>query len=104
MVKVSFYYQTNNIVRTEVAGHANFDQYGKDIVCAGISAVIFGTLNALDNLVSQTEVEIIQENNKITITVLKPTNNNQIILKTMLWQFKTISDQYSKNIIIKEVY
>lgn len=104
MVKVSFYYQTNNIVRTEVSGHANFDQEGRDIVCAGISAIVFGTLNALDNLVSETEVEIIQENNKIIINVLKQTNNNQMILKTMLWQLKTISDQYLKNITIKEVY
>ncbi|MBE4704031.1 ribosomal-processing cysteine protease Prp [Spiroplasma platyhelix] len=104
MVKVSFYYQTNNIVRAEVEGHSNFDQVGKDIVCAGISAVVFGSLNALDNLVSQAEVKIAQSDGRIVITVLKPTNDNQMILKTMLWQLKTISDQYVKNISIKEVY
>lgn len=84
MVKVSFYYQTNNIVRAEVEGHSNFDQVGKDIVCAGISAVVFGSLNALDNLVSQAEVKIAQSDGRIVITVLKPTNDNQMILKTML--------------------
>lgn len=84
MIKVSFYYQTNNIVRTEVEGHANFDQYGKDIVCAGISAIVFGSLNALDNLVNQAEIKIDQTDAKIVITVLKPTNDNQMILKTML--------------------
>lgn len=104
MVRVSFYYQTSNIVRTEVAGHANFDQIGQDIVCAGISAIVFGSLNALDNLVNQEEIKITQADGKIDIIVLKPTSNNQIILKTMLWQLKTISLQYSKNITIKEVY
>lgn len=104
MVKVNFYYQTNNIVRAVVEGHANFDYYGKDIVCAGVSAIVFGSLNALDNLVSQAEIKIDQTDNKIDITVLKPTNNNQMILKTMLWQLKTISEQYAKNITIKEVY
>lgn len=104
MVKVSFYYQTNNIVRTEVEGHANFDQYGSDIVCAGISAIVFGSLNALDNLVSKQEVKIEQSNNKIVINVLQATDANQMILKTTLWQLKTISEQYHKNISIKEVY
>lgn len=104
MVKVSFYYQTSNIVEAKVQGHANFDQFGKDIVCAGISAVVIGTLNALDNLVNQDEVKINQTDKEIIITVLSITNNNQMILKTMLWQLKTISDQYRKNITIKEVY
>lgn len=104
MVKVSFYYQKDNIVKTEVQGHACFDQFGKDIVCAGISAVVFGTLNALDQLINQEEIKIDQTDNKIVITVLQPNNNNQMILKTMLWQLKTISDQYRKNITIKEVY
>lgn len=104
MIEVSFYYQKGNIVKTEVKGHANFDDLGKDIVCAGVSAIVFGTLNAIDNLVDQKEVELNQTSNQIVIKVLNPTNNNQVILNTMLWQLKTIHNQYSKNIIIKEVY
>ena len=104
MVRVSFYYQTNNIVSVRVEGHSNFDQYGQDIVCAGISAIVFGTLNALDNLVTQEAIDIKQTDGKIIINVLNPSNNNQMILKTMLYQLKTISVQYKKNINIKEVY
>lgn len=104
MVKTNFYYQKDKIVKVEVSGHSNFDQVGKDIVCAGISAIIFGTLNALDNLVSQQEVKIVVLETKVSIEVLKPSNDNQMILQTMFWQLKTISNQYRKNIIIKEVY
>lgn len=104
MIKVNFYYQTNNIVKTEVSGHANFDQYGKDIVCAGVSLIMIGGLNALDQLVNQAEVKLEQSDNEIVITVLQPTNDNQMILKTMLWQLKTISEQYKNKITIKEVY
>lgn len=104
MVKANFYYQKDQIVKVEVSGHSNFDQVGKDIVCAGISAIVFGTLNALDNLVSQQEVKLVASEAKVMIEVLKSSNNNQIILQTMLWQLKTISNQYHKNIIIKEVY
>ncbi|MCL6428653.1 hypothetical protein LT335_00192 [Spiroplasma sp. JKS002669] len=104
MVKTNFYYQKDQIVKVEVSGHSNFDQVGKDIICAGISAIVFGTLNALDNLVSQQEVKIVEPKTKVIIEVLKPSDNNQMILQTMFWQLKTISNQYRKNIIIKEVY
>lgn len=83
MVKANFYYQKDKIVKVEVSGHANFDQVGKDIVCAGVSAIIFGTLNALDNLVSQKEIKIIEPDKNVIIEVLKPSDNNQMILQTM---------------------
>jgi len=83
MVKTNFYYQKDQIVKVEVSGHSNFDQVGKDIVCAGISAIVFGTLNALDNLVSQQEVKIVEPKTKVIIEVLKPSDNNQMILQTM---------------------
>jgi uncharacterized protein YsxB (DUF464 family) len=31
-------------------GHANYDVHGKDIVCAGVSAVKFGTSNSIEAL------------------------------------------------------
>ncbi|WP_327078082.1 ribosomal-processing cysteine protease Prp [Peribacillus frigoritolerans] len=31
-------------------GHANYDVHGKDIVCAGVSAVTFGTFNSIEAL------------------------------------------------------
>lgn len=104
MIKVSFFYQDNNIIKVEIFGHANFDKLGKDIVCAGVSAIAFGTLNALDHLLTDKEVKMTQGNNIIVIEVLQRTESNQIILQTMLWQLKTISNSYSKNIVIKEVY
>ncbi|SDI58074.1 ribosomal-processing cysteine protease Prp [Natribacillus halophilus] len=33
-----------------LSGHANADEYGEDIVCAGVSAVAIGTVNAIETL------------------------------------------------------
>ncbi|MEK8131362.1 ribosomal-processing cysteine protease Prp [Paenibacillus filicis] len=38
------------IVRFHVDGHAQYDERGKDIVCAGVSAVTVGTVNAIEVL------------------------------------------------------
>lgn len=43
MIKINHY--PNALL---VKGHANFDEHGKDIVCAGVSAIIMGALNWFD--------------------------------------------------------
>ncbi len=49
MTKVSFK-EVDNKFNVVVDGHADFKNYGKDIVCAGISTALTMTINALDNL------------------------------------------------------
>ena len=46
MIKVSIK-KSNNIDLIEVKGHANYDEYGKDIVCASVSSMIITTVNAI---------------------------------------------------------
>lgn len=35
-------------VSIDVCGHANYDEYGKDIVCAGVSAIVQTAILGLD--------------------------------------------------------
>lgn len=102
MIKVFCYYQKRQILKIEVSGHANFAEYNKDIVCAGVSAILIGGLNALDTLVSK-ELDLNQEENKIVISVNQYSKENQLILQTILLQLQTIASEYKKNIVIKEV-
>jgi len=103
MVKVTYLYQNTNIAAVKITGHANFAEVGNDIVCAGISAIVIGTLNALHELENK-QVQVIDNTiGLINLKVTTVTNNSQIILKTMLWQLKTIKNQYPKYINIKEV-
>ena len=103
MVKVTYNYQNSDIKEVKITGHANFSEIGNDIVCAGISAIVIGTLNALHEL-ENNQVQIIKNTSGlIKLKVINITNNSQIILKTMLWQLKTIKNQYPKYVNIKEV-
>ncbi|WP_367616881.1 ribosomal-processing cysteine protease Prp [Heyndrickxia coagulans] len=48
MIRVRIKRKKNgNISSFEMSGHAEFAGYGQDIVCAGASAVSFGTVNAI---------------------------------------------------------
>ncbi len=39
-------------------GHADHGEYGHDIVCAGASAVLFGSVNAIIGLTSRDQISI----------------------------------------------
>lgn len=50
MIKVTIERQQHRIVAFSMSGHADAGPYGHDLVCAGVSAVSFGTINAVEEL------------------------------------------------------
>lgn len=84
MVKVTYNYQNTVIKEVTITGHANFSEIGNDIVCAGISAIVIGTLNALHELETNQIQVINNTTGLVKLKVINITNNSQIILKTML--------------------
>lgn len=51
MINARIYRSNEGLITSfTLSGHAAFDEYGKDIVCAGASAVTFGAVNAVLSL------------------------------------------------------
>lgn len=77
-----------------VKGHAEFAPGGQDLVCAGVSAIVVGGINALKNPQS---FNIFQEPGLVVIK-LKPkediTNYDAVVINTMLDQLQTIEESY----------
>ncbi|MBQ9024454.1 MAG: ribosomal-processing cysteine protease Prp [Bacilli bacterium] len=85
--------------KIEVSGHANFDDYGKDIVCASVSTLVISTIN---NIIDVDEDSILYEenDNKIKIEIK---NNNEIVKKlinNMVLMLESLEKDYPKNIKI----
>lgn len=94
MIKIKV--QNNNI---SILGHANYDDYGKDIVCASVSSIVMCSVEAIANFdidainVEQTnEGLIIDINKKDTITIT--------LIENMIKCLKELEMKYSKNIKI----
>ena len=99
MIKVLITEKKGVLESILIKGHANYDIYGKDIVCAAVSASVLTTINgiiALDN--SILEVDNILD--KMTIKVLKNEKNSQVLLNSMLSNLKSLVVEYPKNIKI----
>ena len=47
MLKVVIKKQDNKVKKINLIGHANYDDYGKDIVCSSASSIMITTVNAI---------------------------------------------------------
>jgi uncharacterized protein len=94
----------------EMEGHAGFDERGKDIVCAGVSAVVFGTLEAINQMTKMKELDVKTDKQKGRIKVEFPfffsrktdKITTQNLLEGMLISLRKIEDTYGQYIEIKE--
>ncbi|MEG0264343.1 MAG: ribosomal-processing cysteine protease Prp [Erysipelotrichaceae bacterium] len=102
MISVSVYQSVDLIKKIEISGHAQAANKGEDLVCAGVSSIGIGTLNALDLLSKNTCECSIQEACIHILVKDMEDKRTQIILQTMLIQLSTMEERYSKNIKIKK--
>ena len=96
MIKVDLIYNGDLICGFTMKGHANTADYGNDLVCAAVSAIVTGGFNAFnDDDVS--EIALDEGYAKVVVK----SENGYSILKTIIVQLKTIEEAYPKNIKIK---
>ena len=102
MIKVSIEKNNAKIVSLEVSGHSNYDEKGKDIVCAGVSAIVVGGINSLLNE-NKNAIEYKCKEGYAYILVKDIDNDNiNKILDVITTQLYTIEESYPKFIKIIE--
>ena len=80
---------SQKITSIEVKGHACSDVYGKDLVCAAVSAVMTGGMNALKDK----EYDFKLDEGHAYIKALDiPSDYDSVVLKTIETQFQTIEE------------
>ena len=50
MIRVVFYTRDERYIGFVVKGHACYEDFGKDIVCSAVSALVINTINSIDEL------------------------------------------------------
>ena len=88
----------NNII--EISGHANYAEYGKDIVCASVSSIVTTVVNCI-MVLDRDSIEYQDDGKKIIITNIKDNNNTNLLLNTMFEMLKDLENQYKENIKIE---
>jgi len=96
MTKVTIKKQNNIITEIDVNGHAMSAEYGKDVVCAGISTVVIGTCNALGEMTNYDTNQIKISDGRVLIPDISSDIVIQIICRVMIVQLETIEEKYPK--------
>ena len=94
MIKVV--YSSNSLI---VTGHANYDDYGKDIVCASVSSLITCTVNGIYSL-NKNSILYKDDSNTIEIKILDDENTLKLF-NNLILMLKDLAKDYPKNIKIE---
>ena len=100
MIKVRIVKNNDIIESIHCNGHAMYDDYGKDIVCASFSTMIITTINAIlefdEKAISYTDT------NNLDIINIKKDNITNGLLNNLVNMIYELKENYDKNINIKE--
>ena len=100
MIKVRIVKNNNIIESIHCNGHANYADYGKDIVCASFSTMIITTINAI--LEIDKDAINYNDSNNLEIVNIKKDNITNSLLNNLVNMIYELKENYDKNINIKE--
>ncbi|MBE6156739.1 MAG: ribosomal-processing cysteine protease Prp [Firmicutes bacterium] len=95
MIKVKY---SNKFIK--ISGHADFNDYGKDIVCASASSIVYTTINGILNI----NINAIKytDEKELVIEILSNDEITNKLIGSMLDLLKELEAQYPKNIKISK--
>ena len=108
MTRCEFFTEGERIIGFSVSGHSEFDEPGRDIVCAAVSAVVTmaeATINDVCGAKAKVRVKD-GENNRITLTLPASCDEEdsvQAVLTGMMLTLCSLRDNYPDNIEVLEV-
>ncbi|WEG73832.1 ribosomal-processing cysteine protease Prp [Vagococcus intermedius] len=102
--------EDGRIVSFEMRGHANAGPYGSDIVCAGVSALTFSTVNgieALAGIIPIVEIDVADEGYLYFETeediTQEQSNIAQILLENLVLGLQGIQEEHSDYLNLETV-
>jgi uncharacterized protein YsxB (DUF464 family) len=106
MINITIYRNESGLIQSfTMSGHALFANHGQDIVCAGASAVSFGSINAVHELTGI--IPDIEQGEDGFLSCTIPENISeaiqekiQLLLEGMVISLQTIEEQYGEHIKI----
>ncbi len=95
MIKIKVKKDEEIIREISINGHALYDDYGKDIVCASVSSIVITTVNAILRVDSGS---ISYDENPFVIRTLKDSYITNLLLDNMISLLKELERDYPKNV------
>ena len=91
-----------------ILGHADYAEYGEDIVCAGVSALVINTVNSIENFTEDKfEIAMEEESGAISLRLEGSVSaESQLLIKSLVLGLQGIQNSYGDeyiSIIFKQI-
>ena len=102
MIKITIKKKDSIIYGFTSSGHAEYAKSGKDIICAGVSAIVINTINSVEKFTNdQFKLDEQQEMGKIIFDFIQsPSEKSQLLMDSMVLGLQGIQQNYGKKYII----
>ncbi len=102
MINVSIYKNADNLITGfQLSGHADYSEYGSDVVCAAVSALVINTINSIENFTSaKFRLEQNEKKGFMEFHVISPMESNtNLLLSSLALGLQGIADEYTDKYI-----
>jgi len=102
MIKVSIYNnEDGKIIGFRSIGHAGFAEYGQDIVCAAVSALVINTVNSIEQFTSDTfDLKEDEKKGEIEFRIIsKLSKESSLLLNSLILGLQGIMEDYGQKYI-----
>ena len=99
MITAKFEYTGEDVTAYEISGHALAGEPGKDLVCAGVSAVAFGLTNALIGL-GLDEARIQLEDGYLRVDTRDADEDMNALIYGLIISLETIEREHAEHLSV----
>lgn len=99
MIKIVIKKENDKLSSLTFNGHADYEDYGKDIVCASASSILTTTVNAILR-VSEDAIDVKYGKDVVEVKVNKHDDVIDMLLANMLDLLTELQNQYKNNVKI----
>mgnify|MGYP000304792273 CR=1 FL=1 len=103
MINITIYQRQKDVYDGfRMEGHARYAKYGKDIVCAGVSALVINTINSLGVYTKEKfSTDSDEETGMITLRFDAPAGHDaDLLMKSLVLGLQGIQNTYGNDYII----
>ena len=95
MIKVKV--KPNNV---SIVGHADYDDYGKDIVCSSVSSIVTTTVNAI-LIFDKKTIDYKVSEGSVKIDIIESDDTTRKLIDNMVNLLTELATDYPKNIKVE---
>ena len=106
MITVTVWKKDGEFNKIESKGHAGFDEEGRDIICAAVSALMVNTVNSIDSFTDDI-IHVVSEEGYLSLEfIVGPGRDSGLLIDSLMLGLSQIQDSYDRaylKVIAKEV-